>query len=277
MEDRKFDELTKRLAAPVSRRTALKAAVVTAVGSAFGLSKLAGAEAQTAPCVGPRAVACAAGQVCCTNPRTTQYGRCMICPPGRTPNSFCQCVCTNSCPSGQTLNTTNCTCSCPAGQTLCNGTCCNGTCCNGTCVTTPSCPSGQFLDQTCTCQCVGGVCPAGVACGPSGFCSVCATPGTCNTGEPSCGSCTVGGLCEFGSCSCYERVNGAPICAQDNGCDQGTCTTDADCGTGLVCVTLSCCDATGATKYCLAPCQSGQAPAHPPAKPNIPRHSYTLP
>jgi hypothetical protein len=36
MEDSKFDELTKKFAAPVSRRTAVKAAIVTAVAGAFG-------------------------------------------------------------------------------------------------------------------------------------------------------------------------------------------------------------------------------------------------
>lgn len=37
MEDQRFDELAKRLAAPVSRRTAMMAGVATAVGGIFAL------------------------------------------------------------------------------------------------------------------------------------------------------------------------------------------------------------------------------------------------
>jgi hypothetical protein len=272
MEDRKFDELTKKLAAPVSRRTALKAAVVTAIGGAFGLGKLTGAEAQTAPCVGSRAVACAAGQVCCTNPQALgMYGRCMSCPPGKVPNNFCQCVCprgttacgpgcVSPCLSGQVLNTQTCACTCGPGQTFCPGP--SGT---HTCVSTPSCPAGQFLDQTCQCQCSGsqpcgpGVCcAAGIeSCTGVGSNRAC-TSGTCGPAEGSgcfnaCANNT-SGL----TCYCVTNTEGGVSCTTPT-CTGVACTTSADCasvGPGSFCFTQGCCGPppTGSAGFCVPGC-----------------------
>ena len=47
MEASQFDELTKKLAGPITRRGALKAAIATAAGGLFALNKAKGAGAAT--------------------------------------------------------------------------------------------------------------------------------------------------------------------------------------------------------------------------------------
>lgn len=274
MEDHKFDELTKRLAGPVSRRTALKAAVVTALGGAFGLGKLTETGAQaTAPCVPgcSRAIACTGGAVCCTN-RTQPCGRCVVCPPGKVANAACNgCACPvgttpcgagcfGACPSGQTFNTSTCSCTCGSGQTLCNGSC----------VETPSCPSGQFLDASCNCQCSGhtacGVSPGDgdeppglpICCNPNSFCINGSCRASCS--NPRSDTCETNNTCK-GTCNCYFTVEGTPntcfnnafcrlctdtgfgSCAGTNTCSNTgfcSCTISADCPPGQICSSGTC-------------------------------------
>src|SRR5579859_134800 len=188
MEAQQFDDLTKRLAAPVSRRTAVKAALVTAVGGVFGLGKVSGAAASCPtgyqPC-GNRCVYCPSGTVntttcACCAPGTTPCGvYCSSCPSGTVLNGACQCVacpsgttycnngtatCVRNCTGGTLINPTTCTCiSCPSGQTLCNGTCVDtstsNTNCGGCGIT---CPSGEAcFSGVCQCPQGGQACTSG--------------------------------------------------------------------------------------------------------------------
>jgi len=267
MESKQFDELTKRLAAPVSRRVALKAVIVTAVGGAFGLTKVRDVAAESAPpCVTPNVTAC--GPQCC-NPTATplpeqcckgltfpRSGRCVHCASAAQVNQrTCTCCqagstpCGNSCFScpgqGQVvLGAPNgpCSCGCPANTTVCNGNC------------VANCPSGQFLNADCQCQCILYGCGAGICCKTGSSCvnGVCVV-GTCPTpgapGAGNCFHCCSGQACTTtaNTCYCVTTAEGGLTCAQPI-CGNVACTTNANCPTaGQVC---------GPGGTCITPCNT---------------------
>ena len=126
MDDVQFDELTKKLAAPVSRRHAMKLFAATAATSVAGLAGGAG-EAAAGRCFKLKHP-CRQNYECCSfycNPST---GHCQ-CPPG---SNVCSktgiCV---SCPSNSTFNPDTCHCDCDTGTTVCGDQCCSEgqTCC----------------------------------------------------------------------------------------------------------------------------------------------------
>ena len=84
MEEQQFDELTKKLAASVSRRTMIKVVVATALGSVLPLRKAAPASAALIRECGKRTVICAAGYSC-IDPRTCACAPGNYCP-GATPS-----------------------------------------------------------------------------------------------------------------------------------------------------------------------------------------------
>jgi hypothetical protein len=68
-------------------------------------------------------------------------GTCAACPSGQV---LCNGSCvSNSCPTGQTFNSSTCQCECPSGQVLCNGSCVSNNC--G--------PVGTLNPNTCTREC----------------------------------------------------------------------------------------------------------------------------
>ena len=145
------------------------------------------------------------GKVCgCPTTKTPCGGRCVTnCTPPKVLDANCQCVCesgqvecsngscvSNSCPDGQSLNTTTCQCECPPGQVLCNGSCVSN-----------SCSEGQIFDPsrcTCVAQCLpeGGTCTADEQCCVGLTC--CGTPLRCARPYPF--NCTEGSQCCSGIC-----------------------------------------------------------------------------
>src|SRR5579864_7417167 len=75
LQEQEFDELTKKLASPVPRRTVLRVAVITALGGLFGLGKARETEAAfskgcvTDTCGG---ICCPSGEYCRQSDRTCQ-------------------------------------------------------------------------------------------------------------------------------------------------------------------------------------------------------------
>jgi hypothetical protein len=151
-----FDELAKTLAAPISRRRALRVFATGLGASVFALGGLDTADAFRCRQVGQR---CREDSECCgyhgnatgsCNPAT---GRC-YCPP---PNDH-ECAKTRQCvqcdPSTQTFNPTTCQCECNTGYSACvspfgsffccppNTQCCSGSVAASCCPTGQCCPSG---------------------------------------------------------------------------------------------------------------------------------------
>jgi hypothetical protein len=129
-----FDELTKELSAPVSRRRALQSFIVGGATGALALLESPRAEAYPGRCRKVHAI-CRTDYECCSSFCNPSTGRC-ACPQG---SHFCkqsgQCV---FCRGGGTFHAATCTCSCPEGKVKCGPTnCCenrpNGTndCCPG--------------------------------------------------------------------------------------------------------------------------------------------------
>src|ERR671932_1947174 len=108
MEDKQFDELTKRLAAPVSRRTAVKAAVATALGGILTFGKSSGAYAAFAENCKCNGQPCLVSGECCSGACVSQPGttvRVCACPAGTVP---CQgtrtgTACVTNCTGGRVL------------------------------------------------------------------------------------------------------------------------------------------------------------------------------
>lgn len=117
-----FDELTKELSAPVTRRRALQSFIVGGATGAIALLESPRASAATPGRCRKVHVICRQDYECCSffcNPST---GRC-ACPQG---TNFCkksgQCI---RCQGGGTYNPDNCTCTCPVGTVQCSPfTCC---------------------------------------------------------------------------------------------------------------------------------------------------------
>ena len=91
MNDSHFDDLTRRLAAPVSRRAAFKAMIGTALGGALGLKVVGDVDTAGA------SARCPAGTVYCTDTKQ--------CTPDNPPRVACNGVC---CSPGQTCAAGKC-------------------------------------------------------------------------------------------------------------------------------------------------------------------------
>jgi hypothetical protein len=219
MEDRTFDALTKKLSAPVSRSTAMKAVLASLVVGSVGLAGTGAASAAEGRGLGTK---CHQDKQCRTGYCDPATGTCG-CPSG---TSLCNGTCTAMCPTGQTFGA-DCTCVCAAP--VCGGTCCQagyfcsgGTCtcvtpCNGTC-----CPLGQCCQvRGCTPPCSGSGCPGcgTVALITSGGTTTCAKP------------CSFANDCQ--SNLCISDESGAVYCANSH--FGGTCSSDIDCPSGYFC------------------------------------------
>jgi len=227
MEDRQFDELTKKLARPVSRRTVFKAAIATAVGGIGAMATFGRARAAPGPnCKGAGLGVCTLrGQFtaeCCTN-YCTSAGVCG-CPNGQSVcNNGSGEKCYSACTGGRIRNTQTCVCECPVGQNECAGKCVN------------------FLTDTSNCGSCGNVCPSGTVCS-NGICSTTCGAGLTNCPPTGCVDLT-SNPANCGTCG--------HACPANASCVGGTCT----CLTGFVP-----CTTTGGTFMCVAACPNGQVP-----------------
>jgi hypothetical protein len=203
VDDLRFDELTKVLARPVSRRQALKAVAALAVGGLLGETRVADVGAQGLPCSRlPHASCCSyckslypknpaaaiecyflyAGSHGTRGPCTCRDAGKVACPAGPTnPMQFTCCTAPSTCQAGVCRCTPNC-----AGKT-CGDDGCGGSC--GTCGTGQSCqtgtcktcnPAGSACDQAhpevcCTGLCAHSTCckPFGAPCDPSNLDACC--------------------------------------------------------------------------------------------------------
>lgn len=158
MSDSDFDELTKKLSSPISRRSAFKAVLATAVGGALSFSGMTRAFAACKQ-EGDR---CEHDFQCCAG---------LTCPPGPGPGqsrryctaaaASCDCGTGGTCFTGfaNCMNDPNCFCY----QTAEGGSGCGpSVLCAGaqTCTTSADCPSGSFCatNTGCNCGVPGGVC-----------------------------------------------------------------------------------------------------------------------
>jgi len=133
-----FDDVSRIIASPISRRKALALvgkATGGAVLAALGLGAASWASPSPAyddkghehdddkPKCGPNQTVC--GKTCCNSGQTCCDGKC--------------------CGSGQSCCSGKC---CDPGQTCCNGKCCSGPCCNGKCCEKNQvCCDGKCLGQ----------------------------------------------------------------------------------------------------------------------------------
>ena len=211
MDPTKFDELTKSLATPTSRRQAVKTLAASAFGSILAFSGLDRVFARTGHCP-PGLTLC--------------HGKCVN---TKTDPKNCG-VCGTACVSGLCVNGL----CCPPGAINCNNSCCDGTCLNGT----TCCPTGQTCGTIC-CP-VGQTC-CGTTCCPAG--QVCLNGNTCCPTNRVCGSicCPAGMICQGGMCVTPTCPDGnctgcapffTPFCNSTVPC---FCyqTTDSNCGCGL--------------------------------------------
>ena len=190
MDDHRFDDLTRALSAPASRRAALRGlagAALGAVAAALGRDEAAATHTvcrhHGKPC--RRAAQCCSG-------RCTAAGVCK-CPTGTT-----KCGSTACCPAGQTCVNGVCQAACTPN---CAGRNCGGDGCNGSC----------------------GTCTHPQTCGGGGTPGVCG--GVCGACDPATQFCN-----QFGSCECkvgfpnHCGTFGADLANDDTHCR--TCGTD---------------------------------------------------
>src|ERR1700716_2193769 len=114
MEDRQFDALTQKLAAPVSRRTVFRAAIASVAGGIGVMATLGKAQAQNKPTCHGAGTPCSpagANNICCTgycvDMGSNLGDRCGC------PNKVTPCVTTVGCPTGFS--------SCEVCPTTCTG------------------------------------------------------------------------------------------------------------------------------------------------------------
>jgi len=147
MEPSQFDELTKSLATPTSRRQALKTLAATTFGGLFALRGLGTVFAKKQ----------------CPPGLTNCGGKCVD-----TKNDPNNCgVCGTKCKSGLCVNGL----CCPPGAVKCGNSCCSFTCCGGkTCVDTKN--------DINNCGSCGNVC-SGRSCCNSSCCPACCRNDVC--------------------------------------------------------------------------------------------------
>jgi len=233
MEPSQFDEFTKAMATPTSRRKALKRLAIGTFGSLLTLAGLSQVFAKTK----------------CPPGLTNCHGKCVD--TKKDPNN-CG-VCGTVCASGICINGVCCppgseVCSTPSGPKCCSFTCCGG-----------------VHEQVCidtehdvnNCGGCGNVCPAGDTC----------KNGKCVAPPPCMNNVCMGGACPFigpcgpgGSCFCYTVPDGTGGCGPSIPCfGAKPCTTCADCPSGSFCAINTCCGQAG---ICIPNCGGGGAPKH---------------
>ena len=199
MEPSQFDEFTKAMATPTSRRQAIKTFVASTFGGIFALSGLGRAFASGCH------PACSGGKTCCG-------GKCVD---TKTDPHNCG-VCGTVCKSGLCVNGL----CCPVGAVKCGNSCCSFTCCNGTCINTC-----KGLQQACTssCQC----------CNTQGK-TICAEDlgrgvVCCNLPGGSCSNdfdCCADEVCSGGKCQCDPSGD---FCTKNAECCSGVCLSNNTC------------------------------------------------
>lgn len=275
MEEQQFDELTKKMAASVSRRTMIKVVVSAAVGGFFPLSKMVPGLAKGNP--PPYKPVCRPGEQPCGV-------RCVVCPNGCVESQGCVCqvgsVPCQYAPGGCCTPGTHCSFSgcclelgdycppfpfglypCCGGAACRDGKCCLtqgqdcpfnpafpippiDVCCPGLECTGPNvfqlicCPEGTINCQHECCP------PDQKACcgGPSGRC--CKKGQCCENGR-CVDTCSKGGPCCDGSCcargECCDHGTCVSTCANGGCCDRGTCVSSgATCSSGGTCCSGRC-------------------------------------
>jgi hypothetical protein len=225
MEERRFDDLTRRLAGSTSRRSVLKAVVVTAASAIGVMGGSAGAKGNSDAahfCSSVFPPGPARGQ--CVSDAAHGTGLYYQC--HGNPANVCQSASGVSCPD-YTSDVTNCgSCGtvCPDGQPCLSGTCgCgfNQTLCGTTCVNQCDQEFGQVLNPT-TCQCE---CPAGTVTLQTGACLQ-----SCTT-DSDCGPYGVCDMTTEGQQVCSDRgiLTFCSPCTSSAGCQSGCFADNAYC------------------------------------------------
>jgi hypothetical protein len=245
VDERRFDELVKSLAGPISRRQVLKTVAAATVAGLLGAAGTERASARTGalPCAnlpkgdccsycqtlfpnntraavlcyfdylakrqGPCACLANNGTACPSNPARSEAFTC--CSAGQT---CIQGVCV-TCPAHCVECTSSTTCiACESGYTLSNAKCCptGQTLCSGTC--------RNLSSDNNNCGACGTTCPSGQTC-CKGTCRNLSSDnnncGTCGT------ACRVYGTCQSGTCKCGTD----PACVRGQVCQSGVCVTSA--------------------------------------------------
>ncbi len=237
----RFDDFSRAMATPRSRRSVLKMFGMAAGGAAVAtvLRPFRGSASVT--CSGPTNVGaspCAAGTTPC-GPCCCERGIACLdaangvcgCPVRTTPCGSACCKTGTACADPSSSRCATAAVACTQGQVACGATCCSAgqLCNNGACVT-PPCPSSVCAGQPNTCAEVGSN-----SCGSQCFCIV--TTEGCN--------------------ACVDNALTNKLCGP-------TCTATSDCASGQVCVQntlgvggLGCCGGTQAG-FCATVCGSGE-------------------
>ena len=243
MEPSQFDEFTKAMATPTSRRQALKRLIAGTFGGILALSGIGTAFAKKK---------CAPGLTNCggkcvdTTKDPNNCGMCgIVCRSGLCVNGLCCAVgainCNNSCCLGTCMNGTTC---CPTGQ-ACGSTCCpvGQVCLNGT----TCCPAQQVCGTTC--------CPQGQTC-QNGMCVKPTCPDNNCTG---CAPFNTPPCIDF-TCFCYQTTDNNCGCGANIPCAGAQhCSSCGDCPAGSFCAINTGCGAAG---VCIPSCLPGMKPGN---------------
>ena len=242
MDSRTFDDMTRALAAGVSRRRVLAGVAGTALGL-LGRGRIAAQETdESAACA---AILCLTGTTCCPN-----CGG--ICVPIGTPCSDDLCA---EQPCGNAI--------CGPGEYCCNESCSICAPIGGAC-------TEQFCGDTCAvedqaCNAAPNGCCDGLTCTSSdpaaGVCAVLPPPSTCQTdadcldgdADPCTGATCTDGTCAFfivdcvpghvccgnGECCPFECQTTADCPPDPTGCNSVGCTDDGRCVSTLIACTCA--------------------------------------
>jgi hypothetical protein len=269
MEDQRFDAWARSLAGRVSRRTAMKAGIISALGGLVAVGSSAhSTEAAACSGLGAR---CTKDSTCCSGHCDTTSSTCAC----GTGSVMCNGSCVTACPAGQLL-TGDCKCVCVSFSDACGSVCCGSsqTCCSSACTNTQTsttncgtcghvCPSGPHATAVCTTGTCGTTCNSGFAdcngiaadgcetniatdlnnCGTCG--NVCGS----NNATPTCTNGVCGLVCTPGFADCNKNPN--------DGCETPL-TTIVNCGACGVTCTRANANVTCASGTCqIAGCTSG--------------------
>ncbi len=222
MNSSRFDELTKALARPTSRRQALKGALGALVGGVVatflpGRAALAGTSACAHFCDSVFGADTPAAMQCISD-AAHHKGLCYTCGPASAGGTKSICCPKNA--SGSCTSYSSATC-CGSSATCLGGSCCaNANVCGSTCLAAP-CAASQCLQ----CDATTGTCVSSCASGQTCLCNgSCAKPCPC---DASCGGCA-------------SDISRAEYCF-NFGSQGPTCTTDCDCPPGKFCDFLGNC------------------------------------
>lgn len=227
MEQRRFDDLTRRLGANSSRRTVLKGLLAGAVGGFAGL--VGGGEALAAKGSGG-----SNKPDCCPSsaPRLCDY----TCVNVSTDPNHCG-GCASACPTGATCQ--NGACLCPQGTMQCGNACVDtssdsnncGTC-GHVCASGQSCVAGSCA-SSCSPDCTGKVC-GDDGCG--GSCGACPGANCVGSTFQAAATCSADGT----TCIPGTTMNCDPYNCSQNGTCLTTCAGDFDCEAGNCCESGTC-------------------------------------